>query len=86
MRELEPPEPITAVFQALKQLPDSSVLKMIHRREPVPLYEMLQQMGYESRCFKRGDDLYVIYIWKAGQQAALQAYAREIAREQETLL
>ena len=59
---MEPPEPMLAIFSALAQLPEQHRLDVYHRRQPYPLYGILQQTGYLYRCqpLQQG---YLIQIW-----------------------
>jgi len=43
---LAPPEPMQKVLEALFDLPTGDRLRVLHRREPFPLYDILRQMGY----------------------------------------
>lgn len=80
--DLEPPEPLTVILSALQALPAQQALKVRHRREPFPLYPLLDDLGYEHRCSMLGADDYRIYIWTSGQQALERLCASEIAAEQ----
>lgn len=53
-----------AIFSALVELPEQHRLDVHHRRQPYPLYDMLQQTGYLHRCqpLQQG---YLIQIWPA---------------------
>lgn len=46
VRELEPPEPLERVLDALADLPAGDRLRVRLRREPFPLYDLLRRMGY----------------------------------------
>ena len=59
---LEPPEPLLQIFKSLATLPPDHHLDVIHRREPFPLYEMLDLTGYHHCCEQRRND-YLIQIW-----------------------
>ncbi|MCW8885514.1 MAG: DUF2249 domain-containing protein [Motiliproteus sp.] len=61
--ELEPPEPMEEIFEQLRDLQSGAALKVFHRREPLPIYPMLDKMGY-SHCSQRLQrNKFVIYIW-----------------------
>jgi uncharacterized protein (DUF2249 family) len=45
-RELEPPEPLERVLEALCNLKPGEHIRMIHRFEPRPLYPMLEREGF----------------------------------------
>ncbi|WP_295453815.1 DUF2249 domain-containing protein [uncultured Thiodictyon sp.] len=62
VRTLPPPEPLERVLDALTNLPAGGRLWVLHRREPFPLYDMLQTMGYSWRS--RGHEgHFEILIW-----------------------
>lgn len=45
-REMIPPEPFTAVTQAMAKLGVGESVLMVHRRQPYPLYAMLNELEY----------------------------------------
>ena len=61
--ELEPPEPMEQILGRLRQLQAGQLLRVRHRREPFPLYPMLEQAGYEHYCIPIGTEFFLIYIW-----------------------
>jgi uncharacterized protein (DUF2249 family) len=68
--QLEPPEPMTAILDALEKLPSGHFLYVYHRREPFPLYKLLQDMSmkWQTRCDDNG--MFHIHIWPDGDVAA----------------
>lgn len=66
---LEPPEPLQRVLDALVDLPPDDRLHVLLRREPFPLYAMLQAMGYEWFGDLRGDEFELV-IWGAHSRHA----------------
>ena len=74
---LVPPEPLLEIFRALVELPDGHKLQVNHRRQPFPLYPMLEQCGFNYHC-SGGEGRYLIEIW-AGSDADPTALARLIA-------
>ena len=64
VRDLEPPEPLEAVLEALCTLQDGQRIRMIHRREPHPLYGILARDGFahETATTEAGD--FEILIWR----------------------
>jgi len=60
---LEPPEPMEQVFDHLQQLQDRQLLRVRHRRDPFPIYPLLEKAGYKYCCVPRGPELFLIYIW-----------------------
>jgi uncharacterized protein (DUF2249 family) len=59
---LEPPEPLERVLGALEDLPEGNHLRVLHRREPFPLYDLLRRMGYAWET-TGGDGRFEILIW-----------------------
>ena len=81
--ELEPPEPMDRILARLRQLQAGQLLRVRHRREPFPLYPMLEQAGYEYCCIPIGTEVFLIYIWPCSapvDEAFCQADATEVAR------
>lgn len=62
VRELEHPEPLERVLEALKELRPGVGILMIHRREPFPLYQILQQRKIPYRTEQLSESLYEIRI------------------------
>ncbi len=63
---LEPPEPMQAVIEALRGLGEDEYLVMCHRRQPLPLFAMLLEMGHCYRVRAGALTSYEIVIWPAG--------------------
>ena len=64
VRGLEPPEPLVKVLDALEALPPGDTLRMVHNREPFPLYSILQAEGYQYRTEAFADGRLEIVIWR----------------------
>ncbi|MDH5485264.1 MAG: DUF2249 domain-containing protein [Gammaproteobacteria bacterium] len=64
VHELPAPEPMEQALDALEKMTDGEYIKMIHRMQPFPLYNILFENGfkYEARDGTTGFD---IYIWHA---------------------
>lgn len=65
--DLEPPEPLERILDALADLPDGDWLRVKHRREPFPLYGMLRNMGYRWVTHCHAPDDFEILIWPESQ-------------------
>lgn len=81
--ELEPPEPMELILARLQQLQDGQLLRVRHRREPFPLYPMLEQAGYKYYCIQSGTEVFLIYVWPHSatvEEEFCQADATEEAR------
>jgi len=61
--ELEPPEPMERILARLRELRAGQLLRVRHRREPFPLYPILEQAGYEHCCIPTETEAFFIYIW-----------------------
>ena len=67
--DLEPPEPMERILAALDELPQGDCLKVRHRREPYPLYNLLRNMDFAWRSKWRDGGLDLL-IWHAGHPPA----------------
>ncbi len=67
--QLEPCEPLERTLVALTTLPVGEYLKVLHRMEPYPLYQILSKQGFAWRT-QPGDATPVeILIWHRGDGA-----------------
>ena len=62
-RDLEPPEPLEQALAAIAMLKPGELLRMLHHREPFPLYAILRERGFTHRTTQLADDNYEILIW-----------------------
>ena len=76
--DLEPCEPLQQSLEAVRGLDAGDYLLLIHRREPHPLFEMLEQMGFRWHSRANGDSRYEIFIWRADDPVAEQTAQRRI--------
>jgi uncharacterized protein (DUF2249 family) len=61
-RDLEPPEPLEKVLQALALLRPGQSIHLLLPREPFPLYPILAARGYGYATHMNTDGSYVILI------------------------
>ena len=61
--ELEPPEPLERILDALADLRTGQYLRVKHRRDPVPLYPMLRDMEYEWLTTQVAPGRFEVFIW-----------------------
>ncbi len=61
-RDLEPPEPLEMVLQALARLRPGQTIRLLLPREPFPLYSILTGRGYRHDTRTEADGSYVILI------------------------
>jgi len=73
VRDLEPPEPLERAVAALPGLGPGDYLHMLHRREPLLLYELLEGWGYRYLACRGPEAPWEIYIWREGDEAAERA-------------
>lgn len=73
---LEPCEPLERTLAALQELQPGDYLHVLHRREPMLLYPLLEQGGFGWRTRPGGPAGYEVFIWRrddnAAERAALQ--------------
>lgn len=68
-RNLEPPEPMEKVMQALALLRPGQGIRFLLHREPFPLYPLLAERGYRHETQPQPDGSYVILIRPADEPA-----------------
>ncbi len=61
-RWLEPPEPMEQVLAALDELRPGCGIRFLIHREPLPLYGVLQHMGYRHRALRLEDGCFEVII------------------------
>ncbi|MBV5320195.1 MAG: DUF2249 domain-containing protein [Sulfuricurvum sp.] len=64
-RELDHPIPLEMAVDAFKKLTGDEVIHMIHRREPIPLFEIILKNGGHYNSVMERDDLWHIYITRS---------------------
>ncbi|OMH32758.1 DUF2249 domain-containing protein [Motiliproteus sp. MSK22-1] len=81
--ELEPPEPMATVLKSLQQLESDAALRVYHRRQPFPLFKLLDEMGYAYHCIELNYSEFAIYIWLKNEESlhdfCYQAANQELA-------
>ncbi|TNF92107.1 MAG: DUF2249 domain-containing protein [Gammaproteobacteria bacterium] len=68
--QLEPPEPLEKILEAIAKLHPGQFLYVYHRREPFPLYTLLKDMNMKWRTCNDDHGMYHIYIWPEEDSAA----------------
>ena len=71
--ELEPPRPLAVAVAALRELGDGQYLVVRHRREPVPLYAMLTEMGFSYRVREGAVTPIEVVIWASSDEPPVEA-------------
>jgi hypothetical protein len=64
-RELDHPIPLEMAVDAFRNLRDEEVIHMLHRREPLPLYEIIVKNGGRYRCISGEDGVWHIFITRS---------------------
>jgi len=67
--KLEPPEPLERILDSLAEMAPGDWLKVLHHREPYPLYGMLRNMGYCWSTIPGEVTSIEILIWPEEQEA-----------------
>lgn len=65
-RELDHPLPLEMAVDAFKKLKGSEVIHMLHRREPIPLFEIITKNGGRYLSYEDIDQIWHIYITREG--------------------
>jgi uncharacterized protein (DUF2249 family) len=71
--DLEPCEPMERTLEYLQTLTDEDHLRVTLRREPRPLYPLLEQMGFTWVTQPMGPAAFEVFIWKRGDAVATAA-------------
>lgn len=64
-REFDHPIPLQMVVSEFKKLSTDEVIHMIHRREPIPLFEIITKNGGRYLSVMEREDLWHIYITRS---------------------
>lgn len=67
---LEPCEPMERILEALTIMTPGQYLRVLHSREPFPLYNILQKRGFEHCIIAGSETPFVLFIWKTGDDEA----------------
>ena len=67
-RELEPPEPFERTLAALDTLKPGQTLLLLLRREPFPLYRMLELNGIRWNSARNSAGDFEIRMWREGEK------------------
>jgi len=64
-REFDHPLPLDMAVSAFKTLRRGEVIHMIHRREPLPLFEIILKNGGRYRSYMESESLWHIFITRS---------------------
>jgi len=68
VRELAPPEPMTAILSALSTLPQDEGLRVHHSRQPFPLYDKLIAADWAYQCEQKAEHYFLLSIFRQQDQ------------------
>ena len=71
--ELEPPEPMERGLEATEILAPGQYLRILHNREPFPLYTILEESGYRHRIHEGQETVFEIFVWRRDDSIAEKA-------------
>ena len=63
-RDLEPPEPMVKVLEAIHHAGSDEAVLMIHRKMPRLLFSKLDELGFSYEVIEETDGLVKLLIWK----------------------
>ncbi len=78
---LPAPEPMELILGAIQGLKEGDYLKVVHNREPFPLYSMLNEDGFFYRTIVGGKAGFYIFVWRSDDAKAELAVEARIAQE-----
>ena len=70
---LEPCEPLERTLAAAAELAPGEYLRVLHRREPHPLFPLLEKLGCAWRCRPGTATPYEVLVWRADDPVAAAA-------------
>ncbi len=62
--DYEAPQPFEEVVQLLKEMSQGEYIHMLHRKQPLPLIQFLQENGFESRLKQELNGFWAVFIWR----------------------
>jgi len=71
---LEPPHPMKEITKLLATLPENGLLRITHRRNPIPLFDVIKA-DFSHRHIEINDDEHIILIWR-NDDSQTSEYAR----------
>ncbi|GJL81841.1 MAG: hypothetical protein DHS20C01_14750 [marine bacterium B5-7] len=78
--ELEAPEPLERILTTIESLQQGEFLHVYHRRDPLPLYPLLQDRGCRWQSGRDNKDMIHVFIWYADDSAAENQADEGVAR------
>ena len=62
--EEEPPKPFDDVTELIDQMKAGEYIRMLHRKKPLPLIQLLHDNGFECKIKQGQSTAWEIIIWK----------------------
>ncbi len=62
VRGMEPPEPMMVILEKIHEIDEDTVLLVHHHREPMMLYEKLEELGWEAVANRIDENYYKVVI------------------------
>jgi len=78
--ELEPCEPLELSLAAAEDLGPGEYLRVLHRREPFPLYRILDDRGFAHRTVPGERTAFEIFVWRRTDPEARRAVDHALDR------
>lgn len=63
-REMEPPEPLVRVMEAVEQFKETEKIVMLHRHKPCQLLDKLNALGLNYNIIENNDGSVELTIWR----------------------
>lgn len=63
-RELEPPEPMVKVLEAVEKMGKEEAVLMLHRKKPALLLPRLKEKGLDFELTEKEDESIELLIWR----------------------
>ena len=79
VHDMQPPAPMELALDAVQKLQPGEYIKMIHRMQPFPLYNILFDNGFKHKVVTGTVSAFDIYIWKAADKATGQAIEKIVS-------
>ena len=63
-RELEPPEPMVKVLEAVNNMAADEAVLMIHRKMPRLLFSKLDELGFSHDVTEESEGIIKLLVWR----------------------
>lgn len=67
VRGMEPPEPMMAILQKIHEIDEGTILLVHHHREPMMLYEKLEEIGWQAIANRIDENYFKVVITRKVQ-------------------